>query len=1329
MKADFHNLDDIYIITYYGVGGIGKSTLIKKLIAELKDAEENPYFVKYDFESAVDAKSVLTMIKTKLETDYKFTFPLFDLALYAYAKKIGENMEKPEIKALTEKSKVLSLIMDGMEEVPVVGLAAKLFRLADSSVALFKSNIKQNKNELLKIENESAEETLLRLPYYFSQDLNVNMENIDKPLVIFLDTYEKLVNEVKAEGLEITNDLWLRDDNGPIVQVPGVLWVIAGREKIKWELYDKEWADTLDQHILGDLSFKDASTFLKEAGLSDEKLIQDIYNLTNGTPVYLDICVSTYEILEEKSEEITIDKFGKTPEVLVERFIRYMDYQSSELVYMLSVIGTFYDSMIMEVAKTIIANFSLVLYEKIKNLSFVCTANNSYYIHKTVNHIFRENCPQIIKEKTNQVMYDYYYNFIITNSKLNEHYSSTVKDYFNTLLHVVNDNNKEKVLNEVFDVFAELERNALYQDYIKYAKWLYNQNIFVKTYIIKIIYAKALYHEGQIAKAALIFEEVLDYLMTFENTLEYDYTLEERYSALAIDNLRFIYNNYPNYQMIKKIITYMEKHFQDDEDFACNSLAYFYHRIGNDTKAMALYKRLLANDDVNCQIVALTSLLKCYSLEEDLETYLGYLQKMENLINHKDISAYNYLNSCLCLSEAYLAINLDKALMYINKAEEYMKINDYTNYDLLYSSVKFKLTILSKTDSDALTEYAKDKYAMLKDEIDVNNINNVNTLLALLRYFDDKEYYQVYQSAIDNFQHNLPALYALALANQNDLNLVKQCTDLILKNCDNLTIDNLEIIKKTVLDLAQGLYSDKIINDLIVRICTTYEKEFIDRLLLIPIYEEFMKFYYSIRNIDQALKYAEKKKKLIQKYYGTDALEYAESLYECAIMYYRLNNDNARKYSLMAKPIFEKNNKIYEVVSCEILIIRNNYPNKNEKIRKLEELYHQHQNNKSIASHILSNIVYDSIDENITEEELKVCQVNYDLFKENFGENNKETLKSLSDLGCAYYYLGNSSKALEILNQAKDGFDKYCTKYNNDAKINLENIVEICYQEAMYELLLENAFTLLDRYNLLMESEENKAQLLYYIADSYFHLDNFAACLKYGVMAHEKVLSDKTMAINNLWQIIISSIRLNKDCKLYVEAYLQLYDEKDLYYLTLLRSIYINLGELDKSLEISTLAYELAKGKYGDTLDLIDYIENVINDSEKLEKFDLCIQKEDEAYQIYKTVDIKKALNHLIAKDYYLIKNKNSEKAIELSDMIIKKFTEIDVKNRDYLRCINNIIPSLAKIDLKKAKTYYELALTSLDLLDINDSLRKSIMNKSKYFNIENSKENDSSSN
>ena len=116
LEQNLKNDEDIHVITYYGVGGIGKSTLLRKITKELEEE------------------------KAQLEQKAAFQFPIFDLALYTYARKIGENTDKPEVKSLVEKSKPLSFLVDVLNEIPLIGMASTLFKLADSGLAIIKNN-------------------------------------------------------------------------------------------------------------------------------------------------------------------------------------------------------------------------------------------------------------------------------------------------------------------------------------------------------------------------------------------------------------------------------------------------------------------------------------------------------------------------------------------------------------------------------------------------------------------------------------------------------------------------------------------------------------------------------------------------------------------------------------------------------------------------------------------------------------------------------------------------------------------------------------------------------------------------------------------------------------------------------------------------------------------------------------------------------------------------------------------------------------------------------------------------------------------------------------
>ena len=73
---------------------------------------------------------------------------------------------------------------------------------------------------------------------------------------------------------------------------------------------DEDWAGNMNQHLLGELSEVDTSYFLHEAGIRDVVLNQEIYRVTKGVPVYLDLVVDNYYHTIQRGETPTIDGIG-----------------------------------------------------------------------------------------------------------------------------------------------------------------------------------------------------------------------------------------------------------------------------------------------------------------------------------------------------------------------------------------------------------------------------------------------------------------------------------------------------------------------------------------------------------------------------------------------------------------------------------------------------------------------------------------------------------------------------------------------------------------------------------------------------------------------------------------------------------------------------------------------------------------------------------------------------------------------------------------------------------------------------------------------------------
>lgn len=396
-----------FVLSYYGMGGIGKTSLCRQLQKEMHEKARKALYVTWDFNEAQDSRIVLCRLKNQLEQK-GFHFPLFDYACYFYAYKSGENPDSPEVKELIKNSSILRFCSNIGGLIPGVGFWVNLIKVLDETFARVREYMNNHSASAKEIENTMAGELYEKLPYFFAKDLAANMEKQDTPLVIFLDTYEKLVNELAATN-SLSHDLWLRGNMGVIRRVPYVLWVIAGREKLKWEQLDPAWDGKIKQYLLGDLSEKDSLQLLAEAGVSDEALRKDLYSLTGGVPIYLDICITQYlQILNSgitpQKEDFGIESdAGHTDcnaTVLMGKFLDHIkDSIQKDMLYMFACLEWWDDASITKIAANGHCNFSDSAYETIKKMSFVMLEGRGFRLHQTVSEILFQLCPKGIKEK------------------------------------------------------------------------------------------------------------------------------------------------------------------------------------------------------------------------------------------------------------------------------------------------------------------------------------------------------------------------------------------------------------------------------------------------------------------------------------------------------------------------------------------------------------------------------------------------------------------------------------------------------------------------------------------------------------------------------------------------------------------------------------------------------------------------------------------------------------------------------------------------------------------------------------------------------------------
>lgn len=178
------NFKDYYIVHYHGIGGIGKSTLLRQLRQELteeeaaapevveqararvrellreKDRKQGAVVLQVDFDdtSIATAQDVLVRFRAQvMEQRPGAMFPLFDLALLRLSQKYGRRMPPDEEKASLSDNPVVAFALDVVGDLTGAGLligagqtAAGIFqsmrrKLADRKLCIRQANTEINR--------------------------------------------------------------------------------------------------------------------------------------------------------------------------------------------------------------------------------------------------------------------------------------------------------------------------------------------------------------------------------------------------------------------------------------------------------------------------------------------------------------------------------------------------------------------------------------------------------------------------------------------------------------------------------------------------------------------------------------------------------------------------------------------------------------------------------------------------------------------------------------------------------------------------------------------------------------------------------------------------------------------------------------------------------------------------------------------------------------------------------------------------------------------------------------------------------------------------------
>ena len=421
----------IAVINYYGIGGQGKSTLLRCLEWEIKRYETGIPVIDIKTEIDDDSELILSEINEKSIHDvpravYNFeVMPDADIITILY--QLSEGLSKYGLRfprtlvAYLQYLKVIyreddetrykvskSILSDHKWLIPLAGMGGVLAGEFIGPLGIignlidFIDSLRRDsklKKELSKVSGLVTIDQFIKImPEYFIDDMCENTSSLLEPIVIAFDTYEKYVsfdNDTKDEHLK---DSWLRKI---VPFIPGVIWIISGRDRLTWSEIEKSWEVDLKQQLVGNLSPHDANKYLSAMGISDIDICNRIYQLSDGVPVYIDFCIDLYNELMASGKEPVPEDFSDSITQQFQKYKHSIPGGDVDLLEVLACLGSWSDEMVFDIAPHILTGFRRSTYSAFKRHSYIGDLEDNHYYMRDViaNNFYGITSPEV-KRKT-----------------------------------------------------------------------------------------------------------------------------------------------------------------------------------------------------------------------------------------------------------------------------------------------------------------------------------------------------------------------------------------------------------------------------------------------------------------------------------------------------------------------------------------------------------------------------------------------------------------------------------------------------------------------------------------------------------------------------------------------------------------------------------------------------------------------------------------------------------------------------------------------------------------------------------------------------------------
>jgi len=424
-KDALKDTSQLQVVNFYGIGGIGKSSLSQECMSYL----DNRYIkIAINLQKDINTLNNIIHISTQLK-EQKVNCLFFLLAYNLYWSKLNPTSVSREQEILFENTLgTVGDILDTFGEVAEASLVTPGIKLIKKYIKKHSIQEKMKKYDSLVLErfNEFEEENYENIEeeliFFLAADVKYFQEKNPTRLVFSIDTYENLFKSTSNDVLG--PDRWVRHF---ALELENPLLLITGRDVLHWEREDEEWNTYLNQYILSEFTRAEAINYLKFYKVVDSQAIDAILTASNMHPFYISLLVFHYK-QGESLENLT----KLSHKELLNRFVYLMPTKEKDTLEVLCIAKSYDDALFLHLVKAFSTGYSGTKAEEFSQKSYIQKVENRYHIHNLMQEHISQNLSQSLVLAIHKEIASFYNLEVVQLLENNSSYSQ-ISDLFDAL--------------------------------------------------------------------------------------------------------------------------------------------------------------------------------------------------------------------------------------------------------------------------------------------------------------------------------------------------------------------------------------------------------------------------------------------------------------------------------------------------------------------------------------------------------------------------------------------------------------------------------------------------------------------------------------------------------------------------------------------------------------------------------------------------------------------------------------------------------------------------------------------------------------------------------